>query len=140
MTTSLVLDAVEHAIWTPNRCGTTDLSGLVHHHDAGSQYTSITFTQRLAEAGINPSIGTSGDSFDNALAETINGLYKAELVYGPDAAGWDGVDELELATLSWVHWFNHKRLHSHCDDTPPVEFEDAFDAAQHTDRETVGIQ
>ncbi len=87
-----------------------------------------------------PSIGTVADSYDNALAETINGLYKTECVYGPDANGWDGVDELELATLSWVHWFNHERLHSHCNDVPPAEFEAAFYAAQQTDPTGVGIQ
>ena len=76
----------------------------------------------------------------NALAETTNGLYKTECVFGPDATGWDGVDELELATLSWVHWFNHDWLHGHCGDIPPAEFEQAFYAAQHADQTTVGIQ
>ncbi len=81
------------------------------------------FTERLDEIGARPSIGTVADSYDNALAETTNGLYKTEGVYGPDVTGWDGVDELELATLSWVHWFNHERLHGHCADVPPAEFE-----------------
>ena len=76
----------------------------------------------------------------NALAETTNGLYKTECVYGPDATGWDDVDELELATLSWVHWFNHDRLHGHCDDVPPAEFEAAFYAAQQADPARVGNQ
>ena len=74
------------------------------------------------------------------MAETTNGLYKAECVYGSDTTGWDGVDELELATLSWVHWFNHDRLHGHCRDVPPAEFEEAFYAAQQTDPAGVGIQ
>ncbi|MBW3575218.1 MAG: integrase core domain-containing protein, partial [Actinobacteria bacterium] len=85
------------------------LVGLVAHSDAGSQSTSVRFTERLDEIGARPSIGTVADSFDNALAETTNGLYKAECVYGPDAAGWDDADEVELATLSWVRWFNEHR-------------------------------
>lgn len=76
----------------------------------------------------------------NALAETVNGLYKTELVYGPDSVGWDDVVDLELATLSWVHWFNHERLHSHCAHVPPAEFEAAFYAAQQADPEGVGIK
>jgi len=104
------------------------------------QFTSVRFTERLDEIGARPSIGTVADSYDNALAETTNGLYKTECVYGPGTTGWDDVDELELATLSWVHWFNHDRLHGHCHDTPPAEFEAAFYAAQQTDQETVGIQ
>ena len=95
------------------------------------QFTSVRFTERLDEIGARPSIGTVADSFDNALAETTNGLYKTECVYGPDAPRpWDDVDELELATLSWVHWFNHDRLHSHCRHVPPAEFEAAFYAAE----------
>jgi putative transposase len=83
----------------------------------------VRFTERLDELGARPSVGTVADSFDNALAETTNGLYKAECVYGPDSRRWDDVDELELVTLSWVHWFNHHRLHSYCGDVPPAEFE-----------------
>ena len=130
MRTEMVLDALEMA---RRSRGARRLVGLVAHSDAGSQFTSVRFTERLDEIGARPSIGTVADSFDNALAETTNGLYKAECVYGPDTNGWDDVDELELATLSWVHWFNHQRLHSHCSDIPPVEFEAAFYAAQHTD-------
>jgi len=120
MRTQMVLDALEMA---RRSRGVRRLIGLVTHSDAGSQFTSVRFTERLDEIGARPSIGTVADSYDNALAETTNGLYKTECVYGPDACGWDGVDELELATLSWVHWFNHERLHSHCDDVPPAEFE-----------------
>ena len=99
------------------------------------------FTERLDEIGARPSIGTVADSYDNALAETTNGLYKTECVFGPDAPHpWDDVDELELATLSWVHWFNEHRLHSHCDYTSPAEFEAAFYAAQQADRALVGNQ
>jgi putative transposase len=88
-----------------------------------------------------PSIGTVADSYDNALAETTNGLYKTECVFGPDAPRrWEDVDKLELATLSWVHWFNEDRLHGHCRDVPPAEFEAAFYAAQQADPAGVGIQ
>ncbi len=124
MNTQLVLDAVEQAIWTRAREGITDLSGLIDHHDRGAQYTSIAYTERLAEAGIDASIGTTGDSYDNALAETINGLYKTELIKprGP----WRTVDHVEIATLEWVDWFNHRRLYEHCGDIPPAELEAAY--------------
>ena len=138
MRTDMVLDAVEMA---RRSRGNRRLVGLVAHSDAGSQFTSVRFTERLDEIGARPSIGTVADSYDNALAETVNGLYKAECVYGPDTAGgWDDVDDLELATLSWVHWFNEHRLHGHCGDTPPAEFEAAFYAAQQTDPAGVGNQ
>jgi putative transposase len=137
MRTDMVLDALEMA---RRSRGSRRLIGLVTHSDAGSQFTSVRFTERLDEIGARPSIGTVADSYDNALAETTNGLYKTECVYGPDATGWDGVDELELATLSWVHWFNEDRLHSHCDDTPPAEFEAAFYAAPPADQPLVGNQ
>jgi len=137
MRTDMVLDALEMARRSRGR---RRLVGLVAHADAGSQFTSVRFTERLEEIGARPSIGTVADSYDNALAETTNGLYKTECVYGPDAAGWDDVDELELATLSWVHWFNEQRLHSHCGDVPPAEFEAAFYAAQQADPPRVGTQ
>jgi putative transposase len=126
MKTEMVLDALEMA---RRSRGGRRLVGLITHSDAGSQFTSVRFTERLDEIGARPSIGTVADSYDNALAETTNGLYKTELVYGPDAVGWDDVDELELATLSWVHWFNEQRLHEHCGHVPPAEFETAFYAA-----------
>jgi putative transposase len=137
MKTAMVLDALEMA---RRSRGNRRLIGLVAHSDAGSQFTSVRFTERLDEIGARPSIGTVADSFDNALAETTNGLYKAECVYGPDTHGWDDVDDLELATLSWVHWFNHDRLHGHCGDTPPAEYEAAFYAAQQADPAGVGNQ
>jgi putative transposase len=138
MRTEMVLDALETA---RRSRGNRRLVGLVAHSDAGSQFTSVRFTERLDEIGARPSIGTIADSFDNALAETTNGLYKTECVYGPDAPRpWDDVDELELATLSWVHWFNEHRLHSHCDDVPPAEFEAVFYAAQQADPAGVGNQ
>ena len=137
MRTDMVLDALEMA---RRSRGGRRLVGLVAHSDAGSQFTSVRFTERLDEIGARPSIGTVADSYDNALAETTNGLYKAECVYGPDTDGWDGVDELELATLSWVHWFNHDRLHSHCGFVPPAEFEAAHYAAQQAAPTGVGNQ
>ena len=138
MRTQMVLDALEMA---RRSRGGRRLVGLVAHSDAGSQFTSVRFTERLDEIGARPSIGTVADSYDNALAETTNGLYKAECVRGPDApAVWDDVDQLELETLAWVHWFNEQRLHGHCDDVPPAEFEAAFYAAQQTDPAGVGIQ
>ncbi|MGH9231920.1 MAG: IS3 family transposase [Acidimicrobiales bacterium] len=138
MKTEMVLDALEMARRSRGR---RRLVGLVAHADAGSQFTSVRFTERLEEIGARPSIGTVADSFDNALAETTNGLYKTECVYGPDAPQpWEAVEELELATLSWVHWFNQHRLHGHCDDVPPAELEAAFYAAQQADPAGVGIQ
>ena len=138
MKPDMVLDALEMA---RRSRGGQRLIGLVTHPDGGSQLTSVRFTERLDEIGGRPSIGTIADSFDNAPAETTNGLYKAECVYGPDAQTlWDDVDDLELATLSWVHWFNADRLHSHCRDVPPDEFEAAFYAAQQTVPAGVGNQ
>lgn len=125
MPTALPLDALEMAIWTRGRDGHLDadgrLEGLVHHSDAGSQYTSIRYSTRLVDAGAVASIGTVGDSYDNAQAESLIGLYKLECVRqdGP----WRGVDDLELATLGWVHWFNHTRLHSSVGHRPPIEVE-----------------
>jgi putative transposase len=115
--TDLVLTALEQALWA--REGPFD--GLVHHSDRGVQYLSIRYTERLAEAGIATSVGSRGDSYDNALAESLNGLYKAELVYrrGP----WRGCEDLELATLEWVDWFNNRRLFGALDYVPPVEYE-----------------
>ena len=138
MRTDMVLDALEMA---RRSRGGRRLVGLVAHSDAGSQFTSVRFTERLDEIGARPSIGTVADSYDNALAETANGLYKTECVRGPDApAVWDDVDQLELETLSWVHWFNETRIHSHCDNTSPAEFEAAFYAAQQAAPTGVGNQ
>jgi putative transposase len=115
--TDLVLTALEQALWA--RKG--PFTGLVHHSDRGVQYLSIRYTERLAEAGIATSVGSRGDSYDNALAETMNGLYKAELIYrrGP----WKGCEDLELATLAWVDWFNHRRLFGALGYVPPAEYE-----------------
>ena len=118
--TNLALDALELAIW--RRQG--QLEGLVHHSDRGSQYLAIRYTERLAEAGAVASVGSVGDSYDNALAETIIGLYKTELIRrrGP----WKGIDQVEYATLEWVDWFNHRRLLEPIGHLPPAEFEAAF--------------
>ena len=124
MATSMVLDAIEQAIWTRQQEGTIDLKDVVHHTDRGSQYTSIRFTERLAEADIQPSVGAVGSSYDNALAETINGLYKTELI--KPRKPWRTIDEVEYATARWVAWFNHRRLYEHCGDIPPVEMETAY--------------
>ena len=124
MRTTMVLEALEMARWSRG----TRLEGLVAHSDAGSQFTSVRYGERLAEIGAVPSIGSVGDSFDNALAETVNGLYKTELIYGPDQGPWKTIQDVELATLSWVHWFNNQRLHGYLADVPPTEYEDAYDA------------
>jgi putative transposase len=137
MRTSMVLDAIEMARWSR---GNT-LPGLTCHSDAGSQFTSIRYGERLAEIGAVPSIGTVGDSFDNALAETVNGYYKSELIYGPARTGpWKTAEDVELATLGWVHWHNTSRLHGYLDDIPPTEFEAAFYDAQRSDQTLVEIQ
>jgi putative transposase len=124
MSTTMVLDSIEQAIWTRQREGVFDLKGVVHHTDRGSQYTSIRFTERLAEAGIQPSVGAVGSSYDNALAESINGLYKTELI--KPRKPWRTVDEVEYATAKWVDWFNNHRLYEYCGDIPPVELENAY--------------
>ncbi len=137
MRTETVLDAIEMARWSRG----TRLLGLRCHSDAGSQFTSLRYGERLAEIGATPSIGTVGDSYDNALAETVNGYYKAELIRGPARPGpWKTVEDVELATLSWVYWHNTTRLHGYLDDLPPAEFEEAFYATKRTDQPLVGIQ
>jgi putative transposase len=119
MRTDLVLDALEQALWS--RTGT---EGLVHHSDRGCQYLSIRYTVCLAEASIESSVGSVGDSYDNALAETINGLYKTEVIRhcGP----WRNIDAVEYATLEWVDWFNHRRLLESIGNVPPAELEQAY--------------
>jgi transposase InsO family protein len=118
---SFVLDALEQALHDrrPAHRG-----GLVHHSDRGSQYLSIKYTERLAEAGIEPSVGSVGDSYDNALAETINGLYKAEVIHrrGP----WRTMEAVEFATLEWVDWFNNRRLLEPIGNIPPAEAEERY--------------
>ena len=104
-----------------------------------SQFTSIRYSERLAELGAAPSVGSVGDSYDNALAETVIGLYKSELIRGPRQGPWDSAADVELATLGWVHWHNHQRLHTYLGDIPPAEFEAAY-AALQPDHQTVGNQ
>lgn len=117
MHTDFVLDALEQALYARQ----PDRNALVHHSDRGSQYVSIRYTERLAEAGIEPSVGSRGDSYDNALAETINGLYKAELIHR--RAPWKTIEAVELATLEWVSWFNDHRLMEPLGYIPPAEAE-----------------
>lgn len=137
MRTDMVLDAIEMARWARG----THHDDLRCHSDAGSQFTSIRYGERLAEIGATPSIGTVGDSHDNALAETVNGYYKTELVRGPARSGpWKTVEDLELATLGWVHWHNTQRLHGYLGDIPPAEFEQAFYADQADREQLVGIK
>jgi putative transposase len=118
LATGVALDALEMAIWS--RRGES-LNRLVHHSDRGVQYLDIRYTTRLIDAGMTASVGSKGDSYDNALAETINGLYKAELIRqrGP----WRTGVEVEAATAEWVAWWNNRRLHGSCDRMPPVEYE-----------------
>jgi putative transposase len=117
----LALDALEMALWSRRD---TLSSALVHHSDKGVQYTAIRYGQRLADAGIERSVGRTGDSYDNALAESVNALYKKELIArdGP----WNNVSEVTLATAEWIHWYNNVRLHSWCGDVPPLEFERSY--------------
>jgi len=117
--TDLVLDALEQALWSRKTA-----QGLIHPSDRGSQYLSIRYTERLAEADIDASVGSVGDSYDNALAETINGLYKTEVIRkrGP----WRNIDAVEYATLEWVDWFNNRRLLEPIGNVPPAEFEMAY--------------
>jgi putative transposase len=126
---SLALDALEMAIWA--RQG--GLDGLVHHSDRGGQYLAIRYTQRLAEEGAVASVGSKGDSFDNALAEAVNGLYKAELI-GPRGP-WRTAEQVELATLAWVQWWNQRRLHGALGDIPPAEHEATYYRQDATSKE-----
>ena len=121
MHTELVLDALEQAIWARK-----ETKNLIHHSDRGSQYLSIRYTERLADAGIESSVGSVGDSYDNALAETINGLYKTEVIRHPQRRPWKTRDEVEYATLEWVDWFNNRRLLESIGDIPPSEFEKQY--------------
>ncbi|WP_433914597.1 IS3 family transposase [Escherichia coli] len=120
METAFVLDALEQALWARRP------SGTIHHSDKGSQYVSLTYTQRLKEAGLLASTGSTGDSYDNAMAESINGLYKAEVIH---RKSWKNRAEVELATLTWVDWYNNRRLLERLGHTPPAEAEKAYYAS-----------
>jgi len=133
MTADLTLDALEQALWARKVKGR-----LIHHSDRGSQYLSIRYTERLDEAGVTPSVGSVGDGYDNALAETINGLFKAELIYreGP----WRGLESVESATLDWVDWFNNRRLLEPIGYIPPAEFEQLYYDAEVSPTLGVGLK
>jgi putative transposase len=131
MSKDLVIDALNMAAWTRRA---HDLSGLICHSDAGSQYTSIAYTERLDDIGASPSIGTVADSFDNAMAESVNALFKAELYRNPAVLArvgghWTGLDDLEAETCGWVSWFNTDRFHSELGDLTPAEAETAYYAS-----------
>ncbi len=123
----LALDALEMAIWAR---GSRGLNGLVHHSDRGVQYLAIRYTERLADAGAICSVGSRGDSYDNALAESVIGLFKTEVV--KKQASWRSFEQLELATARWADWYNNRRLHSAIGDVPPAEFEAAYYANSTT--------
>ncbi|WP_242603478.1 IS3 family transposase, partial [Mycolicibacterium thermoresistibile] len=124
-TEDLPLEAFNHAVWHSD----SDLSELIHHSDRGSQYLSLTYTDRLAELGIAPSVGSRGDSYDNALAEAVNAAYKTELINR--GKPWRSVDDVELATAGWVAWYNQERLHEALGYVPPAEYEAALTGTSH---------
>jgi putative transposase len=136
--TDLALDALNMGIWTRQR-DSADLSQLIHHSDRGVQYLAVRYTERLAEADVVASVGSVGDSYDNAMAEAFNSLFKAELVRnkGP----WQGINDLEIAVAEYVDWYNHRRLHGELGLVPPVEYEalhHAHQTAHQTVRQTAG--
>jgi len=128
LSAELALDTLEQALWACKVKG-----NLIHHSDCGSQYLSIRYSERLCEAGIEASVGSVGDGYDNALAETINGLFKAEVIYrsGP----WRGLDAVEYVTLEWVGWFNNRRLLAPIGNIPPAEFEESY----YTEQEVLAL-
>jgi len=132
MSTELTLDALEQALWAR-----TVTSGLVHHSDLGSQYLAIRYSERLADEGINPSVGSVGNSYDNTLAESVIGLFKTEVIRrkGP----WKSLDSVEYATLEWVDWFNNRRLLEPIGNIPPVELESAYYAMEETPALVAGL-
>lgn len=121
--TDLALDALEMAIWRRDQ-QRVDLTGLIHHSDRGGQYLAIRYTERLADTGAVSSVGSRGDSYDNAMAESFNGLFKTELIHprGP----WRGLDQLELAVMEYLDWYNHRRLHGEIGMVPPAEYETTY--------------
>lgn len=132
--TDLVLDALEQALYDRP---SDEATALVHHSDRGVQYLSIRYTERLAEAGIEPSVGSRGDSYDNALAESVIGLYKTEVIgyRGP----WRHLEAVEFATLEWVDWFNHRRLLEPIGHVPPVEYEEEYYRRQDAPAMMAGV-
>ena len=132
MHTDLALDALNMGLWARSRAG-HDVAGLIHHSDRGVQYRAIRYTERLAEAEAVTSVGSKGDSYDNAMAEAFNSLFKAECIRNPvmrPRGGWAGVGEVEIAVAEYVEWFNHRRLHGEIGHVPPVEYESAYWSTQ----------
>lgn len=132
MTTDMTLDALEQAIWARKVKGS-----LIHHSDRGSQYLSIRYTERLAEEGITPSVGSVGDAYDNALAESVIGLFKTEVIYRKSP--WKTFDAVEYATLDWVSWFNAKRLLEPIGNIPPAEYENLYYTQEMSPAISVGL-
>ncbi len=123
--TDLALDALDMGLWARQRAG-RDVAGLTHHSDRGVQYRAIRYTERLAEAEAVASVGSKGDSYDNAMAEAFNSLFKAECIRNPvmrPKGGWKSVGDVEIAVAEYVDWFNHRRLHGEIGLVPPAEFE-----------------
>lgn len=136
MRTDLALDALEMGLWERRRAG-QGTTGLVHHSDRGVQYRAIRYTERLAEADAVASVGSKGDSYDNAMAEALNSLFKAECIRNPamrPKAGWASIRDIEIATAEWVDWYNHRRLHGEIGLVPPAEYETQHWAAHSADR------
>ena len=131
----LALDALEMAIWARRH---ESIDGLVHHSDRGTQYTAIRYTERLAEAKAVRSVGSKGDSYDNAAAESLNSLYKRELI--DLRKDWQGVDDVMIATMDWVQWYNEERLHSYSGDMPPKEYEEIYYKALESGKLSDGSQ
>lgn len=132
MRTDLALDALDMGLWARKR-DRQEVTGLVHHSDRGVQYRAIRYTERLAEAEAVASVGSKGDSFDNAMAEALNSLFKAECIPNPfmrPAGGWKHVGDVEIAVAEYVDWFNHRRVHGEIGHVPPAEYEQAFWAGQ----------
>jgi transposase InsO family protein len=130
--TDLALDALDMGLWARERAG-QDVAGLIHHSDRGVQYRAIRYTERLAEAEAVASVGSKGDSYDNAMAEAFNSLFKAECVRNPamrPSGGWKNVSDVEIAVAEYIDWFNHRRLHGEIGLVPPAEFETAHWASQ----------
>lgn len=125
--TDLALDALDMALWERRRAG-QDITGLIHHSDAGVQYRAIRYTERLADADAVASVGTVGDSYDNAMAEALNSLFKAECIRNPmmrPKGGWASIRDVEIAVAEYVDWYNYRRLHGEIKHLPPAEFEAA---------------
>lgn len=127
--TDLALDALNMAIWQRTHAG-ADLNGLIHHSDRGVQYRALRYTERLDEQDLVASVGSRGDSYDNALAEAFNSLFKAELIRNRHKGPWRDIDDLEIAVAEYIDWFNHRRIHGEIGYVPPAEYETQHTAAE----------